>query len=719
LAFAGVLVSLGLKYPRLFTDELRSLLGNYYLYRIQLNWAVHEQEETWAISIGNLDQRVAPMAIEWHRLPHRRRLLQEVAPWLMLHDQQTALYLAERRKEWSALLEQSNEDKHSSELFLARFDPANYVKTAQPDGRTLIEMTLPTHLEAQSRAIADEHSLKMTSLALAGYARRLLRDQERLPSDGVADFAAQVRRVAEWRSTDAESLEEQYRVNSVAGGIAALIIQHRQWLAEHPDIEAWCLNTLQTLRPVRADDHDSPMSAMDHTAESFIGEAAVALLAENRDEWVVRLAVEGVTGYYYNSTWHTMWVAYALRDRLGDRFDELVNVVALWSALRRSAHREAKHWDDPDVLARYRKAVVRRFAVGRLHGPIVSLARIATLGQRLLERTARKSMSAEQRRVDAAHRSWLAQRDQDERKRSREMPDIDVEVLQRGLGFLPAMMREPADTDTDRIRCYMRELFQLEMRTLELAPADEEDWEVDGTPYHFDTWVIQQVAEFVAHSKSIDEARQFYRPVLRVGPAARYWAETFLQEWVRLGLQVTSDLSRFAAIWRDMAEYAFTLKRWQPRKPGFWNPAEMLSVDLMGIGKQGRATLGQAKYAGVVTDMAPVFEQWAVKWLPHARPAAWFSHFLTTESGRVLLRQGIRQLAPVVRSFDASDWNEDQLGELFSAALAAAWKEHRQDIETNAELREAFLTILTELCARQVPDALHLRNRVSAVLNVG
>lgn len=720
LAFAGVLVSLGLRHPELFTRELQPLLGNYYLYRIQLNWAVHEQEETWAIGLENLSQQLLRLAIEWHRMPHRRVLLQELAPWLMLQDQGTASYLAERRKAWSALLEQADEDRHSLEMFLARFDPANYVRSPQPDGRTIVEMKLPPHLEAQSRAAQDEHSIKMTALVLAGRARRLLRNQDILPAGAIADFAAEVRRVAEWRPKDAASFEEQYRINSVAGGLAVLIIQHRQWLAEHSDIESWCMNTLRNLRAVRADDHDSPMSAMEHTAESFLGEVGVALLPESVDEWVVRLAIEGVTGFYYNSTWHAMWVAYSLRDRLGDKFDELVNVVALWSALRRVANREAKHWDDPDVLARYRAAVFRRLAAGRLRGQLASLERMTTLGRRLLERTSRRLMTDAERRVEVGRREWAARRPDDERKRSRDMPDIDVEVLQRGLGFSPAMMREPVGpADTGRVRRCIGELFQLEMNTLELSTPDEGEWEVDGTPYPFDAWVMQQVAEFVAHAESLDEARPFYKRVLRLGPAARYWVETFLQEWVRLGLQVTSDLSRFAAMWRDMAEYAFTLKRWQPRRPGVWNPAEMMSVDLMGIGKQGRGTLGQAKYTGVITAMAATFEQWGTRWLTHATPAAWFSHFLTTESGRALLRQGIRQLAQVVGSFDARDWNERELGDLFSAALAAAWKEFRHEVETDPDLRWAFLTILTELCARQVPEALHLRNRVSAALNVG
>jgi hypothetical protein len=62
--------------------------------------------------------------------------------------------------------------------------------------------------------------------------------------------------------------------------------------------------------------------------------------------------------------------------------------------------------------------------------------------------------------------------------------------------------------------------------------------------------------------------------------------------------------------------------------------------------------LGQAKYRGVVSAMAPVFEDWAGRWLKHASVAGWFAHFLPTESGQVLLPMGIKQLAGVVSGFE-------------------------------------------------------------------
>ena len=259
-------------------------------------------------------------------------------------------------------------------------------------------------------------------------------------------------------------MQEQYRLNSVAGGIAVLVIQHRPWLVQQPEIEKWCIDTLRELKPKEASDLDSPMSALDHNAESFIGEAGVALLLEHNDEWALRMAFEGVTGFYYGSTWQTMVRAYLMRERLGEKFGELTNVVVLWSALRRAANRESRYEAKRDLLDKYKATLFRRYAAGKLKGRLLPLTEAETLGNSLVERIDRRMQSAEERRQRVLRKEWTrAHRD---RKLDRDIPGIDFYVLQKGLGFLWGMVREPLTTDEPVLRHYVRDLFDLEMRTL-------------------------------------------------------------------------------------------------------------------------------------------------------------------------------------------------------------------------------------------------------------
>jgi ABC transporter family protein len=714
LAFAGVLVAVGMKYPALFTKELQPLLGNLHVYECQTNWAVNESQEAWAIVLSGQPQTVTQLAVEWHRMPHRRAFLRDNVPILMIQDEGTRNYLAGRAAEWAKRLTDPEGDRDDLRFFLARFDLKNYTEAPQADGTVMITMRWPEELEAKVKEGQDDRELKMLSLTLSSTARAILSGRKTLQPAEVPELARQTRRLAEWHPAGLDAHQEQYRVNSLAGGIAVLIIQHRDWLRHNPDIEKWCTETLRELKPTEGSEWDSSVSALDSTAESFLGEAGVALLLESDEAWVLRLVFEGVTGFYYNSTFQTMVRAFWLRNQLSGKFVELTNIVVLWSALRRAANRESGYEARRDLLGKYKATLFRRYAAGRLKGVLLPFTKAETLGKSLVERIYRRTESAGERRQRTLGKE--RSRGHRDRKLYRDVPSIDFGVLQKGFGFLWGMMREALTSDESMLRHYVGGLFDLEMRTLPIPGPDEEDYEVEGTAYEFDIWVMARVAEYIAKENSIDVARRFYGPILTLGPVARYWVEDFLQTWVRSGLEMTPDPVTFAEIWTEMIDYAMALPAWLPGAPGYWSRAESLAVDLVGLRDDSATVLGQAKHTPLVQAMAPVFERWSKAWLKHASAAAWFAHFLTTESGNVLLVTGIKELAKVVGSFEGRDWHQQGLGGIFTDALATCWRHKQNEIEEQPELRHAFLQILTELCARQIPEALHLRNKVSEAL---
>jgi hypothetical protein len=175
---------------------------------------------------------------------------------------------------------------------------------------------------------------------------------------------------------------------------------------------------------------------------------------------------------------------------------------------------------------------------------------------------------------------------------------------------------------------------------------------------------------------------------------------------------LSADLAGFATIWQDLANYALSLASWKPKHP--WSRAESIAVDLIGIRKASTSVLGQAKYSALVRTMTPVFEQWARQWLRHGFAASQYAQFLLSESGRELLSQGTKELAQVIESFQKDDWHRQGLGVVFTDVLGACWSQLRDEVEHQPELRTAFLKLLTALSARQVPEALHLRSKVSS-----
>lgn len=198
--------------------------------------------------------------------------------------------------------------------------------------------------------------------------------------------------------------------------------------------------------------------------------------------------------------------------------------------------------------------------------------------------------------------------------------------------------------------------------------------------------------------------------------AGKYWVEGFLQSWIAQGLRVTKDQIGYAAIWQDMVVYAETLPAWQPGDGNYWCRAESLAVNLMGLSEIGVPVLGDARHKDLIISMAATFERWGDRWLEYGAAAGWFAHFLSTESGRVLLAQGVKQLAKTVASLPDREWQHHGLGGLFTEVLSLCWKHRQKDVQKDAELQAAFLNILTVLCARDIPEALHLRTKVSEII---
>lgn len=462
-------------------------------------------------------------------------------------------------------------------------------------------------------------------------------------------------------------------------------------------------------------DFDSPVSGLDHTAEAFRAEAGLALLEESREDWILRLVFNGITDFYYKTILQTMGRAFLRRGRLGEIFDELVNVVVLWSALRPAADRDAGYQATRAFLEKYKTVLFQRLVDGRLSGEVIPIRRAEVLACRLVERISRRTMSEDEKRMRNARQEFLQQQERD-RKLRRQTSHLDTEVLRKGFGFLPLMITEPISADQERLGRYINELFDLEMRTLPRPAANQSHAEIEGTPYDFDRWILSRVAEFIARSSSRETARDYYRPILELGAAGRYWVEHYLQSWVTRGLVVTADRAAFSILWADMVEYALSLPAWQPKEGFSWSPTEPLAVDLMGLRDMQTEVLGHAEYASVVAAMKPMFEGWANLWLGFASVAAWFCRFLVTGSGRILLPWGLTQLADRISSFEQREWQQHHLGDFLTDVLAACWKFLRNDIENVPDLHAAFLRILTDLCAKQVPGALQLRSKVSEIL---
>jgi hypothetical protein len=713
VSFAGVLTAVGLRHPSLFCVLLQPLLGIPFLYQVQLSAAGQEADPDWQTSLmqpwAHKGKAVYERALEWNQMLHRRRVLHDVVQWLMFQDGGTMEYMTQCRlrwkEKWARELGDPEIDTTRLEFLLARFDSANYTKTELPDGTTQIEQKVPKELQRKSEASMERVSLEGVVLRLLQASRKVLSGALHFEDTQLPALVATLHQIRDSKM-ESECLQ-LYRSRALAGGIAVLLSCHREWLRQNPEAEAWCLQTLSELKGTpEADSY--PESLGDTWEEAYRAEAALGLMCEPEEEWVRRAVFEGVTGFYYESTRLVMQAAYRRRAELGTRFDELVNLAIAWAAIRYAANHEQRA-RTADVLQPYKDAMFRRYQSGRMRGTPISLERAQVLGRRLAERVLRRSPYREMRRLSRRHS--LAPDEHAERKVHRQECNLDLAVLQKGFGFL-ADMENASAQDRDRLYSYFRVLFELEMRSFPGIDGGS-DWEFDEIPCEFDRWIMQFAAAFVAKSESPKSARTLYAPILDLSYHAHYWVRDFLHAWFQLGLVLSGSEKAFAERWAEIVDYALTSPAWNRGNCRLWFYLDDLANELMGITGEHTLRVEGAEFKQAILEMAPTFERWCDTWLKSARVAKHFAYFLSRDSGQVLLSMGIKKVADAVRSFSRYDWDERDLNFALVKGLTACWDYNRAEVIRGGDVAEAFHGLLNELCARLIPEALQLRNRVA------
>ncbi len=634
-------------------------------------------------------------------MEHRSFLLQNEAVRLMLMDKPTGEYIRRRKFEWERIAADAGEDRERLEFFLAKFDPANYTRVRLEDGPDGFEGKLPAHLEARANEKAHELGLTQLALTLPRLVRECLSGEKRIAQDRAGSFFEKVQLLSGYQGNGKESLSDTAAAG-VLGGIAVLVIDHREWLRTHPDAERWCLETLRSYesRPAWEQTGDNDIYKM--APEGFLGEACVALLPELQEEWVKRGVVRGATALQYQSTAFVMRTAYRLQTKLGDDFPRLCNVIVLWAAVRRASVEALYSGSRPEVLAGCRNLLADRFVKGKVGTVHLTLNRADRLGTRLVRDGIRK------------HHPWeleYVERREAEGHASRRSAGVDLEVLRLGFSFLTVVSHLPAGQERDELVERCRELLDFEVSMVPKV-TDDDETRSRGPIYDFDQWVFELTARVLCLDVAPEIQEQFWRPLLERGVAGHDWIEDFLRQFFRIGLAEGVDPSRVASVWKEMIAFARQSPEWAARKDRNCYRMETLWSNLMGLGYTARL-LGQGEHRALVETMMPEYQHWADTWLIHSESAVAFAYFLASESGGVLLPRGLPELAKSMRSFREYEWTHERVADALSAAVRTAWRTQKELLLENRAFWEAFQAILNELCTRMDSVALQIRTETT------
>lgn len=728
VVFAGLLAEVGKKKHELFAGPLMPLLGMWQIYQWDHNLLMNS--DVWKIEMmswTSWGERIWNLVRDWHIMPHRKESLQDIAVYILLTNENVQRFFQRVRKQWSEQLE-DDPNNRTLELLIARFDPTNYKASKAEDGKIYIGLEWPEHLREETNAELRRSQVCLEVLGFPVTCRRILDDEQVLTNGELSSFWDKVRRIADIDMSQDKDLSAGQVANAVCGGIAVLITIHKNWLEEDEERTNWCINKLVSIlnSPPARDPLEVPQSVMTIRWDCFVAEAAVAILAESQsDKFVRHLVAASVASYYYGTTSLTMRAAYRLRRKLGTDFFRMQNLAILWAALRNLRHRGEVLKADLTRMSIWNDRLIKAFIRRAIPAKPLPWGRIESFARRSFERMEsryrKRWWKSTATGLDEEPKIKPA-RDIEQKatpaipavhhRRSIRYPGLDIQVLQSAFSWLPLLSETQDDSEREAWINNWHELLSVILRMVG-SQEDNEDEELSGTPYDYDRWVFKGISQLIPQMTLNESPERFWRPILDLGSSAHYWIEDFLRDWTIYGPDAAESLDKFVMHWRSMIKYCLNSPKWSAGGSSAFH-LDRMYIALMGL-DLGSERVGREDFAGPLSSMLDLYERWANDWLRQWYVLSHFARFLTKPSAKEIICPAVKWIKAVVGDFTEYDWRGFRLGELESLladTLRICWSQHRQAIQCNLELREAFLGLLTILTNRLCPSAMELQDEV-------
>lgn len=722
-AFLGVLTAVALRNPELLDKPLSPLLGVWQLDEWSQRLAQDERYSGVELMPWHRHGEAATRdAIAWNTLPHRRLSTREQFVRAFLSRPAVRNAFIAIRQHWADEATLHPESNKTISRLLAMFDIDNYT-ISQPDaGSVAFKFKFPPALESETSAAAAHATKAMAFLFFPRRCRALLDKNEPLTPESAESLWLEMQELADFTlgsEADGPAGPVRKREDIVAGAVTALAILAPEWLENHRDRIEWCKQELLQIRqsPPAISLIDTFQSPSTDTWHAFLAELAIHQLAASPNEVEVRWrAAESVACYWHSTTGIAMRTAYRLRHKLGMDFNRLANLAALWAALNGTR----MNYDESDsefscFRARYGR-LISAFGRKTIPSERLNWTEVGRIGREAFERLDAKRFPGKYVPMEASPEDdsiegKLNRAIQGRAGAPRSHPGYDLQVVKAAYAWLPDALAHPSPDRDMALEC-VEDLLAVSIGMMPAVLDQDDDDDVEGMPYDFDRWLYGLITEIVPTFESSEKASRLWRPILTLGPQARYWVEEFLSNWTTTGFQSSPSPKAFFDRWNEMIAFAEGSPIWNPpageshaRLGDLWK--HLLGMDL------GAPVIAELANEPFLAAMLPVYVRWTKRWLHGSWRIRDLCHLLLQPGAKGLRLSALAWLRDAMLGSGEFRLERADINALVVRFLRLVWSESSSQIATDLSVRSAFLALVNGLATTQCPEALLLRDAVA------
>ncbi len=675
VAVLPALINVAKAHPKQFAGRLQQFLAipelHFWDYQERQALPFRFDAYSWWRSGEELFQ----FARHWLQAPSRNHSLGEFA---LEQQRADAAFAATMRSSLQAWLAANPDVGDRERVFLAALDSANY--TQNSDGT--YQFVAPLDDATTDEAAPSE-------LDQLRWAPQI--GQHILQSSGILsdEQALELVRMIDAIEGHAE-LETKEKEDGRVALAAVLLVKAEGWLVRNSDWRKRCVATVSAaLEGEEGETVYGRRMRLGRTTLDFAGPAIVTRWLQNPDdpEWC-RLLVRFMTSLHEGAVRMVIATAHRNRERLGSKWDCLLQIAALWSALLALKTRFDEVGDNRNWRnwhARLQCLDISDAATFPHESTLVELARRVERLHQLRYRNSNKQYPDRRAAAEGRHLSW----------------GLDTGVLEEAFDWALIWSRDD-DVQVDQPSCEMA----LAVWSFETWRLFEEPDREDRLPCQLGYRALDALGRISAQ-ETPERSRRYWNPVLSLGAEANaatsYFTGAFFARFTK-----AANAGNLAGTWRGMLE--FVLADSALTEGRHWHDGEKTLRSLLGFGVEALIS-GMPGSASIVGGMRDLYAAWAVRYLTRDEDnITAYAYFLTRSVAIQLRGDGIRQIAQALvtrthHRFDRHARTGETLIELIELALS-------ENAGSNDELRPAILSIADVLVAQRVPTALALQDRI-------